>query len=171
MAYVHVVFFVQSFQTKIAKLLAHTAGGELLLGLSLTQSGSSHEVQKAKVIQQALELLWRIPCHPIHVSGKIIATSAEVTPNGGLVRDSPQHVLNSGLGIIVICPDVWYICLHLVIFSGKCREIYQSHGCYGYRFIQLKSNNFYQPGRYLCYLTQFFKPKRANLQTFWGMMT
>jgi len=32
-------------------------GGELLLGLSLTQSGSSHEVQKAKVIQQALELV------------------------------------------------------------------------------------------------------------------
>ena len=38
---------------------AQIAGGELLLGLSLTQSGSSHEVQKAKVIQQALEPLWR----------------------------------------------------------------------------------------------------------------
>ena len=38
---------------------AQTAGGELLLGLSLTQSGSSHEVQKAKMIQQALEPLWR----------------------------------------------------------------------------------------------------------------
>ena len=39
-------------------------------------------------------------------SGQIIATSAEVTPNGGLVRESPQNPLNSGLGIIVICPDV-----------------------------------------------------------------
>ena len=32
-------------------------------------------------------------------------TSAEVTPNGGLVRESSQNVLKSGLGHIVICPD------------------------------------------------------------------
>ena len=32
-----------------------------------------------------------------HFSGQIIATSAEVTPNGGLVRESPQNPLNSGL--------------------------------------------------------------------------
>ena len=38
-------------------------------------------------------------------SGQIIATSAEVTPNGGLVRESSHNPLNSGLGIIVICPD------------------------------------------------------------------
>ena len=37
--------------------------------------------------------------------GQFIATSAEVTPNGSLVRESPQNPLNSGLGIIVICPD------------------------------------------------------------------
>ena len=40
--------------------------------------------------------------------GQIIATSTEVTPNGGLVslvRSSPQNPLNSGLGIIVICPE------------------------------------------------------------------
>ena len=36
--------------------------------------------------------------------GQIIATSVEVTPNGGFVRQSPQNALNSGLGIIVICP-------------------------------------------------------------------
>ena len=42
-----------------------------------------------------------------NVSGQIIATSAEVTPNGGLVRESSHNPLNSGLGIIVICPDVW----------------------------------------------------------------
>ena len=39
---------------------------------------------------------------PNHWSGQIITTSAEVTPNGGLVRASPQNALNSGLGIIVI---------------------------------------------------------------------
>ena len=48
-------------------------------------------------------------CFPVG-SGQIIATSAEVTPNGGLVRESPQNPLNSGLGIILICPGwvrVW----------------------------------------------------------------
>ena len=40
-------------------------------------------------------------------SGQIIATSAEVTLNGGLVRELPQNPLNSGLGIILICPDGW----------------------------------------------------------------
>ena len=30
---------------------------------------------------------------------------AEVTLNGGLVRESPQNSVNSGLGIILICPD------------------------------------------------------------------
>ena len=28
-----------------------------------------------------------------------------VTLNGGLVRELPQNPLNSGLGIILICPD------------------------------------------------------------------
>ena len=37
--------------------------------------------------------------------GQNIATSAEVTPNGGLVKESFQNSLNSGLGIILICPD------------------------------------------------------------------
>ena len=40
-----------------------------------------------------------------HSSGQIITTSAEVTLNGGLVRELPQNPLNSGLGIILICPD------------------------------------------------------------------
>ena len=38
-------------------------------------------------------------------SGQIITTSAEVTLNGGLIRKLPQNPLNSGLGIILICPD------------------------------------------------------------------
>ncbi len=41
----------------------------------------------------------------LNQSGQIRTTSAEVTPNGGLVRESPQNPMNSGLGIIVICPD------------------------------------------------------------------
>ena len=39
-------------------------------------------------------------------SGQFIATSAEVTLNGGLVRKCPPNPLNSGLGIILICPDL-----------------------------------------------------------------
>ena len=45
-----------------------------------------------KMIQPSLE----------YRSGQIIAT--EVTPNDGLLRESP-NTLNSDLGIIVICPD------------------------------------------------------------------
>ena len=40
-------------------------------------------------------------------SGQIITTSADVTLNGGLIRELPQNPLNSGLGIILICPDQW----------------------------------------------------------------
>ncbi len=38
-------------------------------------------------------------------AGQIITTSAEVTLNGGLIRELPQNPPNSGLGIILICPD------------------------------------------------------------------
>ncbi len=38
-------------------------------------------------------------------SGQIITTSPEVTLNGGLIRELPQNPLNSGLGIILICPE------------------------------------------------------------------
>ena len=39
-----------------------------------------------------------------HISGQIITTSAEVTLNGGLIRELPPNPLNSGLGIILILP-------------------------------------------------------------------
>ncbi len=55
-------------------------------------------------------------------SGQIITTSAEVTPNGGLVRESPPNPLNSGLGIIVICPD-YYIHLFVDTVTSKSRYI------------------------------------------------
>ena len=38
-------------------------------------------------------------------SRQIIATSNDLTPNGGLVREFPQNPINSCLGIIVLCPD------------------------------------------------------------------
>ena len=41
-----------------------------------------------------------------YMSGQIIATSAEVTPNDGLGRETSPNHLNSGLGIIVICPEI-----------------------------------------------------------------
>ena len=50
----------------------------------------------------------------LYSSGQIITTSAEVTLNGGLIRELPQNPLNSGLGIILICPDSL-----LSIFSTK----------------------------------------------------
>ena len=43
------------------------------------------------------------------VAEQITTTSAEVTLNGGLVRESPKNPLNSGLGIIVICPAVGFL--------------------------------------------------------------
>ena len=43
-----------------------------------------------------------------HFSGQIITTSAEVTLNGGLIRELPQNPLNSGWGIILICPDFYW---------------------------------------------------------------
>ena len=49
---------------------------------------------------------WRIipvSTPPRLTSGQIITNSAEVTLNGGLVRESPPNPLNSGLGIILIC--------------------------------------------------------------------
>ena len=60
---------------------------------------------------------------------KIFATSAEVTPNGGLAREFHQHALNSGLGIIGLCPD----CSPDV---GK----YASHGSYGMAKVLLTKN-------------------------------
>ena len=42
---------------------------------------------------------------PEDPSGQIITTSADVTLNGGLIKELPQNPLNSGLGIILICPD------------------------------------------------------------------
>ena len=62
---------------------------------------------------------------PLHGSGQIIATSHDLTLNGGLVRELPQNPLNSGLGIILIFPDslfVWlFVCLSGLGFR-ICRD-------------------------------------------------
>ncbi len=44
-------------------------------------------------------------CGRIINSGQILTTSADVTLNGGLIRELPPNPLNSGLGIILIWPD------------------------------------------------------------------
>ena len=58
-------------------------------------------------------------------SGQIITTSAEVTLNGGLVRESPQNPLNSGLGkfrnYTTICPDP----IIRFFLGGACRQARQ----------------------------------------------
>ena len=41
----------------------------------------------------------------IDVPGQITTTSAAVTLHGGLARESPSNPMNSGLGILAICPE------------------------------------------------------------------
>ncbi len=68
-------------------------------------SFGSHGVQPPNLL-----LIWAFAyetCYleSMHPSGQVITTSADVTLNGGLIRELPQNPLNSGLGIILICPD------------------------------------------------------------------
>ena len=42
-----------------------------------------------------------------HISGQIIATSHDLTPNGGLVREIPLFQGNLGWWNIIIWPDIW----------------------------------------------------------------
>ena len=48
-----------------------------------------------------------------------------VTPNGGVVRESSQNPLSSGLGIIVICPDFLGITTY---FIGRTKFKVLFHG-------------------------------------------
>ena len=56
---------------------------------------------------QDASLEW-FPGKSLYSCGLSVATSAEVTTNGGLVRESPDNPLNSGLGIILIFPGSWF---------------------------------------------------------------
>ena len=44
-----------------------------------------------------------------HISGQIIATSHDLTPNGGLVREIPLFQGNLGSWNIIIWPDIWIL--------------------------------------------------------------
>ncbi len=57
----------------------------------------------------------------IHVSTQIIATSHDLTLNGGLVREISLFQGNLGWWNIIIWPDVWHIYLQLVDFYGTCK--------------------------------------------------
>ena len=64
----------------------------------------------------------------IYISGQIITTSADVTLNGGLIRELPQNPLNSGLGIILICPDI-YIYIYLEPKTTIYKWLFQLVDC------------------------------------------
>ena len=68
----------------------------------------TQEVTSGDVMTCQQRGVWLEFCEgSLYKSGQIIATSADVTLNGGLIRELPQNPLNSGLGIILICPDKW----------------------------------------------------------------
>ena len=47
--------------------------------------------------------------YDVHISGQIIATSHDLTPNSGLVREIPLFQENLGWWNIIIWPDIWYV--------------------------------------------------------------
>ena len=67
-----------------------------------------------------------------HLSGQFITTSAEVTPNGGLVRESPQNGLKLGLGFIINCPDLYIATFQEVSVNDGAELLFNMFcsGCY-----------------------------------------
>ncbi len=72
---------------------------------------------------------------PWHSFGQIIATSVVVNPQCSLVGESSQNSLNSGLRIILICPDklkLKLVCLTWICFCPCTLIVYpgfsQIHG-------------------------------------------
>ena len=106
-------------------------------------------------------------------SGQIITTSAEVTLNGGLIRESPQNPLNSGLGIIVICPDqylattkqcfpaesLFFIYLELVQKKTRCNFLWSGPNTGNFELVQKKTMAivFEQPPPQWSCFAQVFK--------------
>ena len=60
-----------------------------------------------------------------YVSGQIIATSHDLTPNGGLVREIPLFQENLGWWNIIIWPDVWrkLFCFHVWLSSPPTKHV------------------------------------------------
>ena len=67
--------------------------------------------------------------------GQIITTLHDLTPNGGLVRESPQNPLNSGLGIILICPELFGLVI-IYIMTPVRIPFRNQPGTYGWVFLQ-----------------------------------
>ena len=92
----------------------------------------------------------------LRLSGQIITTSADVTLNGGLIRELPQNPLNSGLGIILICPGL-FVDFSIVTFCWpnlpgfiQCptgaRNLFQRFACFFFfPNASLKKNIFVYP--------------------------
>ena len=70
--------------------------------------------------------------------GQIKTTSAKVTLNCGLVRESPQYPHNSGLGNILICPEytlletniateIWWLEDAFSFWDGLFSELYTKY--------------------------------------------
>ena len=75
-------------------------------GLFLTLAGSIWDGKKSSPKRlDSWSVGFSLLDDMLESSGQIITTSAEVTLNGGLIRELPQNPLNSGLGIILICPE------------------------------------------------------------------
>ena len=55
-----------------------------------------------------------------YVSGQFITTSAEVTRNCGLVRESQKNGLKSGQGFIMNCPDM-YVYINVYVLGGDLK--------------------------------------------------
>ena len=57
-----------------------------------------------------------------HISGQIIATSHDLTPNGGLGRDIPLFQGNPGWWNIIIWPDIYgfYMCIYAISWVEWC---------------------------------------------------
>ena len=59
----------------------------------------------------------------VYYSGQIIATSHDLTPNGGLVREIPLFQGNLGWWNIIIWPDYWVVATQICfIFTPKIGE-------------------------------------------------
>ena len=54
-----------------------------------------------------------------YTSGQIIATSHDLTPTGGLVREIPLFQANLGWWNIIICPNTWKMLIFLRMRIGK----------------------------------------------------
>ena len=105
-----------------------------------------------------------------YTSGQIIATSHDLTPNGGLVREMPLFQLISGkprlvkyynlasrntlfmiIYVLTYSPrvHVWYIYLHVADFYDKCRLIYHTWILWDLNIYTIKSRKLHLPHRSL----------------------